>query len=231
MATIYRGDSSSAGSISNAYANFVRDIADAFTFYDIVDVDAGTKKYYITATTYIQFSGINSTSLTVSVNNGNVSSNILSASSTFYYEIIKSAKGDVLVRTSSLTIPDYQYAKFMIISSENQMTETTQPAIAVFSNIAGVPNYIIDDTVTALTTTVGATTPNSSSFSTQPFASVYNPIFELTIIVNLFAANTKFVAKNSYVMALTARPYQGNCIINGKDYYCCGFLAMLDENS
>lgn len=231
MATIYRGDSSSAGSVPNAYANFLRDLADAFTFYDIVDVDAGTKKYYITATTYIQFSGINSSSLTVSVDNGTVSPNILSASGTFYYEIVKSAKGDVLVRTSSLTIPDYQYAKFMIISSENQMTETTQPAIVVFSNIAGTPNYIIDDTVTTLTTTMGATSPNATSFNAQPFASVYNPVFELTIIVNLFAANTKFVAKNSYVMALTARPYQGNCIINDKSYYCCGFLAMLDENS
>ena len=220
MATIYRNDTSTS-SINTAVPMFIADLTTAYEFKRI-DGD----KYYITDNTYIEITNSGS-SVTITANNGTVTTNLISLS-TFLYEIIKTDSGDVLVRADNSSMIDNRRAKFGIISTINQISNTESAAIVQYSDSAGVPMYMIDDSTTSLQVVIGSSTPTSQTYSTYLYA-IYNPASPITLLVNTFSMSTAFVGKNTFVMLISPRMYTGECIISGKKYYCLGATAMLDE--
>ena len=87
---------------------------------------------------------------------------------------------------------------------------------------------IADDNIQADLTKV-ITAADSANYSLVNFVYGFNTATGSAKLIPVFNTYTDYTTKNFRVMAQTPRPYNGNCLINGKKYYCVGFCAMLDE--
>ena len=232
MATIILRESDDVG-----VAAFITDIKSVFSFVRQVD-----DKLYVTDDLYVRPYNKDGTS-TPSFDIGNSNGVIVTlkcqyTSTTFRYKIIRSQSGDVAViaaNGNSGINDENKHFKFAIARVKKSGSDDSY---GIFTNSTSFTNndinsgnaiLICDDTVQ-----VGeATQVSADSFSASPtytnFIYGKNTSTKLTLLVPAFGMHTAFTAKYLQIMLLTPHAYNGDCIINNKNYYCISLLALLDE--
>lgn len=237
MARIISGQATSATNAMNELADAIMTLVP----YQSIDTDETNTYYkiYITQDTYIYIRGYSS-SLQIYFGNSNGDLIRLSQSSvsSIFYEVIKAASGDVLVRAATSVLQENKGLQFAVVKVKNANGDESRAiftpaaysatATAFLTSINGYMNLIADDNIQADLTKV-ITAADSTSYSSVNFIYGFNTATGSAKLIPVFNTYTDFMTENFRVMAQTPRPYNGNCLINGKKYYCVGFCAMLDE--
>lgn len=205
---------------------------DLKTLFDFVNEDDG--KLYITDTLYIT-PGVN-----VVIGNGNgVTFTInIGSSSGNYYKLVKSANGDVAILASTRELTDNTGFRFAIVKVKNAITNEESYGIFANSTSGGtsssdVYNYgkmllFTDDVEDSVALTQVATDPTSLGY-TAYFVYGTKTNAPIAVLGEVFSHQSQCITQNTKVMYVTPHPYNGECLIAGKNYYCISFIAMLDE--
>lgn len=206
--------------------------ADLKTLFDFVDEDDG--KLYITDDLYIK-PGVN-----MQIGNGNgVTFTInMGSSSGNYYKLVKSASGDIAILANTSELVDNTGFRLAIVKVKNALTNEESYGIFANSTSGGTSSSDIynhgrmllftDDVEDSVALTQVATNPTNLG-STANFAYGAKTDAPMTVLGEIFSHQSQCITQNTKVMYVTPRPYNGECTINGKSYYCITYIAMLDE--
>lgn len=223
---------------SAAMDELISDLRSVFAFKRY---DAENQRLYITDETYIYINGYSSSfNIAFGNSNGHLIQLYESSVNYIYYQIIKSASGDVALRLYKQPLVDNKYFQMAIVkvknSDDNESYAVYTPAYSapgttsanLVASVYGSMMLIADDTTSA-----GYTAVNNCADSESPNVSPVN--FGMNIntqsakLIQIFSTYTDYMTSNARIMAQTPRPYNGECLINGKQYYCISFIALLDE--
>ncbi len=223
---------------SAAMDELISDLRSVFAFERY---DAENQRLYITDETYIYIDGYSS-SFKIAFGNSNGQLLQLSESSVnaVYYQIIKTTSGDVVLRLHKQALVDNKYLQLAIVKVKNSEGDVsyaiytpayTAPDTTVTSlvtTVYGTMTLIADDTTSA-----GYTAVNSSADSASPNVTPvnfgFNAASQSAKLIQVFSTYSDNMTLNARIMAQTPRPYNGECLINGRQYYCVSFMAFLDE--
>lgn len=210
-------------------------MADLRNMFDFKTYDEENHRLYITDDTYIEIN-VSGTSFYIKAgnSNGQLISMSASLSTNVYYEIIKSVSGDVALRTATNgVLADNMYLSF-VITKVKDMNGNKSYGVFMPSKNTGAYNVgnmilICDDNTEANSTSICSNPGNVNSPSYSTFNFGFNLAAKSAVLVPAFNTFTEYITENFKCMLLTPRPYNGNCLMNGKKYYCISFFAMLDE--
>ena len=157
-----------------------------------------------------------------------------------YYQIIKTASGDIALRLYKQALVDNKYLQIAILrvidTDGNESYAVYTPAnigqsssnANMVSSISGYMMLIADDTDNTGTTQINWVA-DSTSTDLTPLAFGFNPSAKTAKPISIFGTFTNYMSKTAKIFAQTPRPYNGESKMYGKNYYCVSFLALLDE--
>ena len=216
-------------------------IADLRSVFDFKRYDDENHRLYITDDTYVEIYGYSS-SFSIKIGNSHGQLLQLSESSVsgVYYQIIKTASGDIALRLYKQALVDNKYLQIAILrvidTDGNESYAVYSPADAgqgvvntnMIPSVTGYMTLIADDTDTPGNTQI-CQNADSTSANLTPLAFGFNPSAKTAKPISIFGTFTNYMSKTAKIFAQTPRPYNGESKMYGKNYYCVSFLALLDE--
>ena len=204
---------------------------DLKTLFDFVKEE--DNKLYITDTLYI-IPGIN-----VMIGNGNGITFYINigSSSGNYYKLVKSATGDVAIIARAGELTDNFGFRLAIVKVKNAITNEESYGIFANSTAGGGSSYdrnlgrmmlFTDDVTNAVELTSAAVDPISLGSYTA-FGYGAKSDAPIAVLGEAFSHQSQCITTDLKVMYITPHPYNGECLIAGKNYYCISYIAMLDE--
>lgn len=236
-------------SIEEAPGNLWADLQEAFEFKSVSGSDA-SKIFAVTERVSLKFKNFDAseakTDLTITVTIRDVEIGIYSTSSEYFnkfaYQLIRSDKGDVIVRIADYyaaadTLHNNSNFTFAICKVKNTVDKNTDDSYGIYipwshgSISSGVPipfnhtpKYLITNDVTEDITNSGV----SGSTAVAMLQYIENDNSAVTALIPIFAVCSQCVSVNSFVMAIGNGYRTGETVLNGKKYYMVGGFAMLE---
>lgn len=204
--------------------------ADLQTLFDFVKFE--DEKLYITDSLYI------APNANMAIGNGNgITFNMqLGSSNGNNYRLVKSENGDVAIFTGTSTLIDNLGFKLAIVKVKNAITN--EESYGIFANTVGGSSgasnnlgqmmLFTEDVTNNVEIVTVSSNPNSLTSYTN-FSYGAKTSAAMTVLCEAFSHQSQCTTVNFRIMLVTPRPYNGDCLINGKKYYCITYLAMLDE--
>lgn len=205
--------------------------ADLQSLFDFVRVEDG--KMYLTDTMYLYMD-----SGTVRAKNGNNIGFQCSLTSDIDYKLIKTATGDIafLSKDSYNSWEDSKYLRFVIVKVKNAVTGEesygifspyASPSTSYIQNFGNTMLFTDDITASPAIAKVAYNPITVTNYSDFMYGANANA--PITVLCNAFSHQSQCITKNLKIMLVTPRPYNGDCTIDGKKYYCISYIAMPDE--
>lgn len=236
-------------SIEEAPGNLWEDLQSAFEFKSVSGSDA-SKIFAVTEKVSLKFKNFDAseakTDLTITVTVGDVEIESYSTSSEYFnkfaYQLIRSDKGDVIVRIADYyaagdTLHNNSNFTFAICKVKNTVDKNTDDSYGIYipfshgSISSGVPvpfnhtpKYLITNDVTEDITNTGV----SGATAVAMLQYIENDKSAVTALIPIFAVCSQCVSVNSFVMAIGNGYRTGETVLNGKKYYMVGGFAMLE---
>ena len=220
----------------------IEKLQELIDFTDVV-VNEGSTDLYYSQNYYIRIS-YSSSNLTIMVCGGDdfTDNTLYSCSYSSveqYVRIVKTAKGDVALLATNYSnsattgIPDNGCLAFVLVKCKHAVSGTEEWGLYAPTDNTVSQNFYTKLLVTEGTTNVSNNRINAvyTSAGGNKFNVMcgYNPLAPITVLIPIYAVSSAYISENTFIMHITPRMYNGYSLINNKQYYCIGLIAMLDE--
>lgn len=153
--------------------------------------------------------------------------------------IIKTAKNDILVKISGDSDVANAASIFTLAQCRNGMTGEELWAVYSFKRDASIGytwnpiGYVFTDDTCSITLDIDGLTCNkirvTSATGYNDILTGYNGLAGMTVLIPVCSVSSCYIGKTTYMILFTPQYYDGPVVINGKRYYACNHLFMLDE--
>lgn len=155
--------------------------------------------------------------------------NLGNNSTTHNFEIVQSAKGDIMFRGNynSSSLPSEGNFIFALCKCKHGVTGAESWCVLHPTNgdVNRAKYIAADDYRDAFYL---FSTPGGSS-GQEYWSGGYNPLIDQVLLEPLCAPSSSYIGENSYIVKFAKNAYYGDTIMGGKHYYFYNLFAMLDE--
>lgn len=154
-------------------------------------------------------------------------------------KIIKTEKNEILVKISPDSDVTNAVPVFTLALCRNGMNDEELWAVynfkydQSFGRAWNPIEYVLtDDTCSTVTDPNGLTGNKIRVTPSAGYNNIltgYNGLAGMTVLIPVCSVSSCYIGKTTYMILFTPQYYDGSVVINGKRYYACSHLFMLDE--